>query len=56
MNKEIKVYTVPELSELLQMQPQSVRKYLKEGKIKGAKAGGKWVVSEEALREFLKGD
>lgn len=56
MDKEIKIYTVPELCELLQMTPQSVRKYLNEGKIKGIKAGGKWVVSEEALREFLKGE
>lgn len=55
MSNEIIVYTVPELCKLLQMTPQSVRKYLNEGKIKGTKAGGKWLVSEEALREFLKG-
>lgn len=56
MNKGITIYTVPELCDLLQMTPQSVRKYLNEGRIKGAKAGGKWLVDEEALREFLKGE
>ena len=54
-NKEIIVYTVPELCELLSMTPQSVRKYLNDGKIKGRKVGGKWLVSKEALKEFLNG-
>lgn len=55
-NKEIVVYTVPELVKLFQLNPQSVRKYLKEGRIKGRKVGTKWLVTEEAIREFLNGD
>lgn len=55
-SKEIKVYTVPELVKLFQLNPQSVRKYLKEGRIKGRKVGTKWLVTEEAIREFLNGD
>lgn len=53
---EIKVYTVPELAKLFKLSPQSVRKYLKEGRIKGQKVGVKWLVSEESIREFLKGE
>ena len=53
---EIKVYTVPELVKLLQLTPQSVRKYLKDGRIKAQKVGTKWLVSEEAIREFLMGE
>lgn len=53
---QIKIYTVPELCELLQLTPQSVRKYLREGKIKGRKAGTKWIVTDEALKEFLRGE
>ena len=53
---QIKIYTVPELWELLQLKPQRVRKYLREGKIKGRKAGTKWIVTDEALKEFLRGE
>ncbi len=49
----IRIYNVRELSELLGMTERGVRKYLREGKIKGVKAGGHWLVTEEALREFL---
>lgn len=55
-NKELKIYTVPELVKLFQLNPQSVRKYLKEGRLKGRKVGTKWLVTEDAIREFLNGD
>ncbi|RXM73649.1 hypothetical protein DP144_13860 [Clostridium tetani] len=54
--KDIKVYTVPELVKLFQLNPQSVRKYLKEGRLKGRKVGTKWLVTEESIREFLNGE
>ena len=56
MSDELKIYTVPELSNLLHLTPQSVRKYLKDGKIKGKKVGTKWLVSEEAIKNFLNGE
>ena len=56
MSNEIRVYTVPDLVKLLQLTPQSVRKYFKEGKIKAQKVGTKWLVSEESIREFLMGE
>lgn len=55
-NKDIKIYTVPELVKLFQLNPQSVRRYLKEGRLKGRKVGTKWLVTEESIREFLRGE
>ena len=49
------VYTVADLSKLLNTTPQTVRKYINEGKIKGRKIGRQWLVDEEAVKEFLRG-
>ncbi len=51
---EIKLYKVEEIAKLLDMHPTSVREYCKKGKLKAVKAGGKWLVTEEALKEFLR--
>ena len=47
------VYTVKDLSKLLNTTPQTVRKYISEGRIKGKKIGRQWLVDEEAVKEFL---
>lgn len=52
--ENIKLYNIKELSNLLQTTPQTIRKYLNEGRLKGNKIGGKWLVTEEDLKEFLK--
>ena len=52
---EIRVYTVPDLVKLFKLNPQSVRSYLKDGRLKGRKVGTKWLVTEESIREFLNG-
>ena len=49
------VYTVADLSKLLNTTPQTVRKYINEGKIKGRKVGRQWLIEEEAVKEFLRG-
>ena len=51
----IVVYTVPDLCKLLNTTPQTIRKYLNTGKIRGRKIGRQWLVDEEAVKEFLKG-
>ena len=51
---EIKLYKVEEIAKLLDMHTTSVREYCKKGKLKAVKAGGKWLVTEEALKEFLR--
>ncbi len=50
------VYTVADLSKLLNTTPQTVRRYINEGRIQGSKIGRQWLVDEEAVREFLRGD
>lgn len=52
----IRVYTVQELANLLRLTPQTVRRFLKEGRIPARKVGGKWLVTEEALRAYLEGE
>jgi excisionase family DNA binding protein len=50
---DIKAYDVYEIAKLFDVTPQSVRKYLKQGKIKANKFGTKWYITEEAMRDFL---
>ena len=48
------VYTVKDLSRMLQLHPETVRSYLKTNKIKGMKFGNKWRVTQKGLEYFLK--
>ena len=50
---DIKAYTVQEVAKMFDMTPQSIRKFLNEGRIKARKMGTKWYVTEEAMREYL---
>jgi excisionase family DNA binding protein len=47
------VYSVYELLEMLLISERTIRRYLRSGKLKGAKIARKWLVHEDALREFL---
>lgn len=49
-----KMYNVPELASLLQISPVSVRNYIKRGMLKGQRIGKGYLVSELALKQFLK--
>ena len=52
---DIKVYDVQEIAKMFDMTPQSIRKFIREGRIKGRKVGTRWYVTEEAIREYLLG-
>ena len=52
---DIKFYDVQEIAKAFDMTPQSVRKFIREGRIKGRKVGTRWYVTEEAIREYLLG-
>jgi len=52
---DIKAYDVQEIAKALNMTPQSVRKFIREGRIKGRKVGTRWYVTEEAIRDYLMG-
>ena len=50
---DITLYTVLELSQSLDITEVTIRRYIKEGKLKATKIGGKYHISEETLRELL---
>lgn len=48
-----KFYTIPELAKILEVTPQTVRTYIKDGKLPGKRIGRPVLVTEKALRYFL---
>ncbi len=51
----IRYYELKEISEELDVTLHTLRVYVREGKLRGRKIAGKYIVTEEALREFLQG-
>jgi excisionase family DNA binding protein len=47
------VYTPNEVSELLKVKPDTIRRWLKDGILKGVRAGRLWRIPERELQEFL---
>lgn len=52
----IKAYDVQEVAKLLDTSAQTIRAYIKNGKIKAQKIGRTYIVTEETLKEFITGD
>jgi len=50
---ETKLWSLPELSDILGVSEVSLRLYLKHGKLIGQKIGGRWFVSETNLKDFI---
>ena len=50
---DMTLYDVEELSEMLGVGIPTIRKYLREGKLKGIKPAKRWYVSEEALKDYF---
>ena len=53
MAEKMKVYTIEELVDILQVTRRTIYNYLKEGKLKAVKMGKYWRVTEKQLEEFL---
>lgn len=53
---EIKVYTLKEVAEVIKVTERTLLTYIKEGKLKATKIGGKWIVSQENLQNFINGN
>lgn len=51
--KEINVYSLSEVIEILGVTRRTLYNWIKDGKIKAIKAGQQWRITEEALEEFL---
>jgi excisionase family DNA binding protein len=50
----LNIYTVEEASQVMKIPVETLRKYLRQGKLEGSKAGRKWLISEDNIRDFLK--
>ena len=50
----IRFFSVPEIAQALDVTPQSVRMWIKNGKLKGVRVGRPILVSEQNFKEFLR--
>lgn len=53
---DIRLYSLLELSELLGITDVTLRRYIKQGKLKAQKLGGSYHITEENLKELVSGD
>lgn len=53
---DIKVYSLKETSQILGVTERTLYNYIKAGRIKVQKIGGKWIITEENLKKFIKGE
>lgn len=51
--ENIRLYTLTELESILGVTHRTLQTYIKDGRLKGAKIGGKWKVTEEELKAFI---
>ncbi len=49
-----RMYDINELMDLLKIGKRTLHRYLRQQEIKGVKIGGKWIVSETELKDFLR--
>lgn len=53
--KDIKLYDIKQTAELLGVTTRTLQTYIKKGRIKARKIGGKWKFTESNIAEFLNG-
>lgn len=49
----IKFFTIPEVADALHVTPQTIRAYIKAGRIKSQRIGRPIYITENNLKEFL---
>jgi len=49
----IKFYNIPETAKALQVTPQTVRAWIKQGKIKSQRIGRPILITDRNLKQFL---
>lgn len=53
MTEQVELLTLEEAADLLKVDPETVRLWLKEGELQGVKRGTAWRVTREAIEAFL---
>ena len=56
MMLDIKVYSMKEVSKILGVTQRTLYNYIKSGKLRVQKIGGKWIITEENLKKFIKAE
>jgi len=54
--RKISFFTTDQLTDILGLSMLTVRRYLRQGKIKAVKIGQRWYISNKNLDKFLNGD
>lgn len=54
MAKDLEVYTLKEIEDLLQVTRRTLYNWIKDGKLKAFRIGKEWRVTKEALEEFTR--
>lgn len=54
MTKDLEVYTLKEIEELLHVTRRTLYNWIKGGKLKAFRIGKEWRVTKEALEEFTR--
>jgi len=49
---ELKLYTISDLTGILNLHPKTILRFIHEGKIKAKKIGRSWMVNEDDLKSF----
>lgn len=49
----IKFYRIPEAAEALQVTPQTIRAWVKQGRIKATRIGRPLLITEKNLKDFI---
>lgn len=52
----LKLYSLTEIEPILGVTHRTLLTYVKQKRLKAAKIGGKWKVSEDNLRQFINGE
>ena len=52
----LELYSVSQVAAILNVSNRTIMNYIKQGRIKGAKIGGKWKFTREAIEKFAKGE
>ena len=50
---DMKLYAVEEVAEMLSVGEPTIRRYLRQGQLKGKKLAKRWYVSEEAIKDYF---
>lgn len=56
MTEDLKLYTLTELEPILKVSHRTLLEYVRIGRLKAVKIGGKWTVTKENLSKFVNGE